>query len=1070
MSDSTTPPADAPGPTRAPAVSVIVPVHLAGSTIEACLKSLFSQTLAPARFEVLLVFHGPDDGARATAQRLSTSHGEHGLVFLDSEPASAASARNVGLDRAAGDNVTFVDADGWVSPEYLEELLAAADGLHVPAAGIADVAPDGTTNDDTPVMRELARSRAPLVEFHRLRHHSSLSAGKLWPRSWLAEDRFDPELGSGADVAFNGRMLAKFSHRFSSYAIAPYRGGALYHRRLAPDSESRAHHDFDFAVLRPLAVIQALTRGDQPRDRLPLTARLVADQSRIMGTYLEKNRAEGLRVLTAVARAGVPGLTISSDRTFRPIYRRTAPASSERVVLASGSASSLNRLATEVEYLAHCGITVHLAFVKGSLSSRMAVLPNHRVSIVAVPGRPRKRAKTLGARVSATGAGIRRLARRLARGVSARLLPSPTIVGIARLANPKARAALSFGPVIAVDDQLTAWGRLGETAPMPAGAVHRMVLTQAAGRPEVGADRSATIRASAELLGERPRGDQIVPPFEVWALAAWWLHRAGHRADLVRVVSAALRHFPDHEDSAGLRLLGTLGTPEAMRTEEALEATTAAAHAASVALESGDLDRAVFLLTLICELLGPYEAGMGSPSPPPCGDPERLLASLRSAAMAWRLLEGAELDEGGPPQHPITPSTVRARLLGGLRGDAEPTCMTKAPSGTLVTSYCFPPYSDVSGVVAAKRILLKNQRVDVIANAMDRIREQDETLTRIGGHLVDRYAALRTPSGFASWISVSTYADAGYELFLRWERERGPYADLYSRAQFVASHILAAKIKASRPGITWLAEFSDPLSRDVMGAVRHAPVPDADRLRDWAHHLEDRGYAAPDNNNLYQWCEALTFALADSIMFTNTSQRDLMLSQCHDQRLAARASEKAVVSPHPTLPREFYSMALSDYALPPDKVNIGYFGRFYENRGAGLVLDAFADLPADLRRRVHLHMFTPPERELTELVEAGAVGDVVSVNPYLHYLEFLNLADRMDALLINDAVSPPGHTSPFLPSKWSDYKGTATPVWGILEEGSPLDSVSGIAYRTPVGQVSAIQVTLGRIVADLARL
>ena len=114
-------------------------------------------------------------------------------------------------------------------------------------------------------------------------------------------------------------------------------------------------------------------------------------------------------------------------------------------------------------------------------------------------------------------------------------------------------------------------------------------------------------------------------------------------------------------------------------------------------------------------------------------------------------------------------------------------------------------------------------------------------------------------------------------------------------------------------------------------------------------------------------------------------------------------------------------------------------------------------------------MFTPPERELTDLVEAGAVGDVVSVNAYLHYLEFLNLADRMDALLINDAVSPPGHTSPFLPSKWSDYKGTATPVWGILEEGSSLDSVPGMAYRTPVEQSSAIQITLAEIVADLAK-
>ncbi len=67
------------------------------------------------------------------------------------------------------------------------------------------------------------------------------------------------------------------------------------------------------------------------------------------------------------------------------------------------------------------------------------------------------------------------------------------------------------------------------------------------------------------------------------------------------------------------------------------------------------------------------------------------------------------------------------------------------PTGTLVVSYCFPPYSDTSGVIAAKRVLVANERVDVIAQAMDSRRHTDDTLTRIGGTPVDRYVALNTP-------------------------------------------------------------------------------------------------------------------------------------------------------------------------------------------------------------------------------------------------------------------------------------------------------------------------------------
>ena len=390
------------------------------------------------------------------------------------------------------------------------------------------------------------------------------------------------------------------------------------------------------------------------------------------------------------------------------------------------------------------------------------------------------------------------------------------------------------------------------------------------------------------------------------------------------------------------------------------------------------------------------------------------------------------------------------------------------PSGTLVASYCFPPYNDTSGVIAAKRVFMANERVDVIAQAMDSRRHRDASLIRIGGTLVDRYVALDTPYGFATWNSVSAYAEAGLRTYRRWKHERGPYAKLYSRAQFAASHILGARIKEASPALPWLAEFSDPLSHDAAGGVRRAPLDDEAAMQQWGGQLARAGFTAPRDNNIFEWCEALTFALADTIMFTNSAQRDFMLAHCHDPALAARAAERALVSPHPTLPREFYSMVMSDYPLPPGRVNIGYFGRFYPNRGVGLVLDAIAGLARHVRDRVLVHVFTADPDDLADLVQHKGVADSVRVNPYCEYLEFLNLADRMDVLLLNDAVSSAGAKNPFLPSKWSDYRGSSTPVWGILEEGSPLDAVDGITYRTPVEHVSAIQLALAQIVSDAA--
>lgn len=396
---------------------------------------------------------------------------------------------------------------------------------------------------------------------------------------------------------------------------------------------------------------------------------------------------------------------------------------------------------------------------------------------------------------------------------------------------------------------------------------------------------------------------------------------------------------------------------------------------------------------------------------------------------------------------------------------SEPDPAAQDHARTLVASYCFPPYSDTAGIVAAKRVRERGEPVDVIANAMDSIRQQDSSLTQIGGDLVRRFTALRTPSAFSSWRSISTYAERGYDVALRWEAEQGRYERVYSRAQFAASHFLGGRYKHARPETTWVAEFSDPLSHDVLGAARVAPVGD-DRLAEMVPSwVESAGFALPDNENMNEWCEVVTFALADRIIFTNELQRDFMLERCHDPRLARRAAEVSVVSPHPTLPRSYYGLVRSQYAVDPDRVNIGYFGNFYANRGVGLLLDALAGLPRGLRDRLLVHVFTSKVDELAESVGDAGLADVVRVNPYVPYLEFLNLADRMDVLLVNDAVTPPGGTvNPFLPSKWSDYRGSSTPVWAIVEEGSSLSRMEGIRFRSPVEHLSALQ----QVLAELA--
>lgn len=71
------------------------------------------------------------------------------------------------------------------------------------------------------------------------------------------------------------------------------------------------------------------------------------------------------------------------------------------------------------------------------------------------------------------------------------------------------------------------------------------------------------------------------------------------------------------------------------------------------------------------------------------------------------------------------------------------------PARRLVITYAFPPYSDASATVAAKRVLERGEAVDVLQNRMDSIRRVDPALEMIAGHLVWRRATLPTRTRFA---------------------------------------------------------------------------------------------------------------------------------------------------------------------------------------------------------------------------------------------------------------------------------------------------------------------------------
>ena len=101
-------------------ISVIVPVYNIKEYLPRCVKSITEQTYQ--NLELILVDDGSSDGTGALCDELAKEDSR--IRVFHKENGGSSSARNLGILKAKGDYLGFVDSDDYISPEMYERLVA----------------------------------------------------------------------------------------------------------------------------------------------------------------------------------------------------------------------------------------------------------------------------------------------------------------------------------------------------------------------------------------------------------------------------------------------------------------------------------------------------------------------------------------------------------------------------------------------------------------------------------------------------------------------------------------------------------------------------------------------------------------------------------------------------------------------------------------------------------------------------------------------------------------------------------------------------------------------------------
>ncbi len=106
-----------------PLISFIVPVHNTARWLQACLSSALS--LEERNIEIVVIDDGSTDGSLEVAKQAARRDGR--IRVTAQQRSGASSARNRGLDLAAGRYLSFLDSDDLIVPKGISELLAVAE-------------------------------------------------------------------------------------------------------------------------------------------------------------------------------------------------------------------------------------------------------------------------------------------------------------------------------------------------------------------------------------------------------------------------------------------------------------------------------------------------------------------------------------------------------------------------------------------------------------------------------------------------------------------------------------------------------------------------------------------------------------------------------------------------------------------------------------------------------------------------------------------------------------------------------------------------------------------------------
>lgn len=213
-------------------ISVIIPTYRPGNYLWQCLNSILTQSFNHSEYEVIIVLNGCDEPWRTQIRDHIKGNGGGSTRLLQTNIGGVSNARNLGLECAMGEYITFLDDDDFVTPDYLAELYSCAGKQTVAISNtlmfMDEINPVPVSYHITATFNRIKQKG--LVSINQARSYFSGPGMKMIHREIIGNRRFKDALTNGEDTLF----MFEISDRIKTVRVA--NESAVYYRRIREGS------------------------------------------------------------------------------------------------------------------------------------------------------------------------------------------------------------------------------------------------------------------------------------------------------------------------------------------------------------------------------------------------------------------------------------------------------------------------------------------------------------------------------------------------------------------------------------------------------------------------------------------------------------------------------------------------------------------------------------------------------------------------------------------------------------------------------------------------------------------